>query len=215
MGQQSALVLGASGLVGSEILQLCLRSDVYDQVIVPVRSPLGIDHHKLSEKVIKFDMPPWEDLFPVDHVYCCLGTTIKKAGSQANFRKVDYDYPMAFAIAAKKWHSAVFSVVTASGSNTKSNFFYNRVKGELEENLKKLTLNSTLVFQPSLLVGDRNEFRLGEKIGKGVAMLTSWMTPLSLRAVKGKSVAKAMVVETCSASSGFNIISNKAIHNIA
>ena len=214
MGQKSALVLGASGLIGSEVLQLCLDSNVYNTVIAPVRRPLLIDHEKLVEKVIDFDMPPWEDLFPADHVYCCLGTTIKTAGSKSNFRKVDHDYPLAFGGAAKKWKASVFSIVTAAGSNANSEIFYNRVKGELESNLKSLTLNSTLIFQPSLLMGNRNQFRLGEKIIIGVAKLTSWMTPKSVRAIHSKIVAKAMVLETNSNKIGFNIISNKEMHHI-
>jgi uncharacterized protein YbjT (DUF2867 family) len=214
MGQKSALVLGASGLIGSEVLQLCLASDIYNKIITPVRRSLLIEHEKLDEKVIDFDMSPWDNLFPVDHVYCCLGTTIKTAGSKSNFRKVDHDYPLAFAGAAKKWNASVFSIVTAAGSNANSKIFYNRVKGELESNLRSLGLNSTLIFQPSLLMGDRNEFRPGEKIAIGVAKLTSWMTPGSFRAIHSKTVAKSMVAETSSESAGFNIISNKTMHNI-
>jgi len=214
MGQQSALVLGASGLIGSEVLSLCLGSGHYDRVIAPVRRPLNIIHEKLSEMVIDFDMPPWETLFPVDHVYCCLGTTIKKAGSQENFRKVDHDYPLAFGGAAKKWNASVFGVVTAAGSNAHSKIFYNKVKGELEDNLKSLNLNTTLVFQPSLLLGDREEFRMGEKIGSGIAKLTGWITPLSYRAITGKSVAQSMVKETNDSKIGFHIISNKSMHAI-
>ena len=150
----------------------------------------------------------------MDHVYCCLGTTIKTAGSKSNFRKVDHDYPLAFAAAAKKWNASVFSIVTAAGSNANSKIFYNRVKGELESNLRSLGLNSTLIFQPSLLLGDRNEFRLREKIAMGVAKSTSWMTPSSFRAIHSKTVAKSMVEKTCSESTGFNIISNKTMHNI-
>jgi len=215
MGQQSALVLGASGLIGSEVLSLCLGSGHYDRVIAPVRRPLNIIHEKLSEMVIDFDMPPWETLFPVDHVYCCLGTTIKKAGSQENFRKVDHDYPLAFGGAAKKWNASVFGVVTAAGSNARSKIFYNKVKGELEENLKSLKLNTTLVFQPSLLLGDREEFRMGEKIGSGIAKLTGWITPLAYRAIQSKTVAISMVNKTLESRIGFHLISNKTMHKMA
>lgn len=214
MEKKSALILGASGLIGTEVLKLCLDSDNYDRVVTPVRSLLGVNHEKLSEMVIDFDMPPWEVLFPIDHIYCCLGTTIKKAGSQEHFRKVDHDYPLAFAGAAKKWNTSVFSVVTAAGSNARSKIFYNKVKGELEENLKSLKLNTILVFQPSLLLGDRQEFRLGEKIGTGLAKLTGWMTPRSYRAIAGKTVAQSMVNEALAGRTGFHIISNKSMHAI-
>jgi len=196
-------------------LSLCLGSGHYDRVIAPVRRPLNINHEKLSEMVIDFDMPPWETLFPVDHVYCCLGTTIKKAGSQENFRKVDHDYPLAFGGAAKKWNASVFGVVTAAGSNAHSKIFYNKVKGELEDNLKSLNLNTTLVFQPSLLLGDREEFRMGEKIGSGIAKLTGWITPLAYRAIQSKAVAISMVNKTLESRIGFHLISNKTMHKMA
>ena len=85
--KKTALIVGSSGLVGKELLDLCLKSEVYEKVITPVRAPLSIENEKLIQLIIDFEMPPWDQLFPVDHVYCCLGTTIKKAGSKNNFRK--------------------------------------------------------------------------------------------------------------------------------
>ena len=213
--KKSALILGASGLVGSEVLSLSLESDLYNKIVIVVRSPLTIKHNKLVEKIIDFDMPQWEEIFPVDHVYCCLGTTIKKAGSKTNFIKVDHDYPLAFAAAAKKWESSVFSVITAAGVSPESKIFYNNVKGQLEKKLKSLELFSTLIFRPSLLLGERKEFRLGEKIGSGIAKVTSWMTPKTYRAIHCKAVAKAMLAESFADKTGFNIISNKSMHRFS
>ncbi len=213
--KKSALILGASGLVGSEVLSLSLESDLYNKIVIVVRSPLTIKHNKLVEKIIDFDMPKWEEIFPVDHVYCCLGTTIKKAGSKTNFIKVDHDYPLAFAAAAKKWESSVFSVITAAGVSPESKIFYNNVKGQLEKKLKSLELFSTLIFRPSLLLGERKEFRLGEKIGSGIAKVTSWMTPKTYRAIHCKAVAKAMLAESFADKTGFNIISNKSMHRFS
>ena len=213
--KKSALILGASGLVGSEVLSLSLESDLYNKIVIVVRSPLTIKHNKLVEKIIDFDMPKWEEIFPVDHVYCCLGTTIKQAGSKTNFIKVDHDYPLAFAAAAKKWESSVFSVITAAGVSPESKIFYNNVKGQLEKKLKSLELFSTLIFRPSLLLGERKEFRLGEKIGSGIAKVTSWMTPKTYRAIHCKAVAKAMLAESFADKTGFNIISNKSMHRFS
>ena len=213
--KKSALILGASGLVGSEVLSLSLESDLYNKIVIVVRSPLTIKHNKLVEKIIDFDMPRWEEIFPVDHVYCCLGTTIKKAGSKTNFIKVDHDYPLAFAAAAKKWESSVFSVITAAGVSPESKIFYNNVKGQLEKKLKSLESFSTLIFRPSLLLGERKEFRLGEKIGSGIAKVTSWMTPKTYRAIHCKAVAKAMLAESFADKTGFNIISNKSMHRFS
>ena len=213
--KKSALILGASGLVGSKLLSLLLDSDNYNKIVAVVRSPLSISHDKLLEKKIDFDMPNWEEFFPVDHVYCCLGTTIKKARSKDNFIKVDHDYPLAFAAAAKKWNTSVFSVITAAGVSPESKFFYNHVKGKLEKNLESLDLFSTLVFRPSLLLGERKEFRLGEKIGIGFAKVTSWITPPTYRAIHCKDVATAMLTESFSGKTGFNIISNKYMHQLS
>ena len=213
--KKSALILGASGLVGSEVLSLSLELDLYYKIVIVVRSPLTIKHNKLVEKIIDFDMPKWEEIFPVDHVYCCLGTTIKQAGSKTNFIKVDHDYPLAFAAAAKKWESSVFSVITAAGVSPESKIFYNNVKGQLEKKLKSLELFSTLIFRPSLLLGERKEFRLGEKIGSGIAKVTSWMTPKTYRAIHCKAVAKAMLAESFADKTGFNIISNKSMHRFS
>ena len=213
--KKSALILGASGLVGSEVLSLSLESDLYNKIVIVVRSPLTIKHNKLVEKIIDFDMPKWEEMFPVDHVYCCLGTTIKKAGSKTNFIKVDHDYPLAFAAAAKKWESSIFSIITAAGVSPESKIFYNNVKGQIEKKLKSLELFSTLIFRPSLLLGERKEFRLGEKIGSGIAKVTSWVTPKTYRAIHCKAVAKAMLAESFSDKTGFNIISNKSMHRFS
>ena len=213
--KKSALILGASGLVGSEVLSLSLESDLYNKIVIVVRSSLTIKHNKLVEKIIDFDMPKWEEIFPVDHVYCCLGTTIKQAGSKTNFIKVDHDYPLAFAAAAKKWESSIFSIITAAGVSPESKIFYNNVKGQLEKKLKSLELFSTLIFRPSLLLGERKEFRLGEKIGSGIAKVTSWMTPKTYRAIHCKAVAKAMLAESFADKTGFNIISNKSMHRFS
>jgi len=212
MANKTALILGSSGLVGKELLDLCLKSEVYEKVITPVRVPLPIQDKKRIELIIDFEMPPWEDLFPVNHVYCCLGTTIKKAGSKSNFIKVDHDFPLAFAGAAKKWGVEQFSVITAAGVSANSKIFYNKVKGELELKLKDLDLKGTIIFQPSLLLGERNEFRLGEKVFSGFAKITSWMTPSSFKAINGQKVARVMLEKTISSKSGLRIITNKDMH---
>ena len=215
MSKKTALIVGSSGLVGKELLDMCLKSDVYEKIITPVRAPLSIQDEKHVELIIDFEMPPWDELFPVDHVYCCLGTTIKKAGSKNNFRKVDHDFPLAFAGAAKKWKAEQFSVITAAGVSANSKIFYNKVKGELESNLKALDLKGTLIFQPSLLLGDRNEFRLGEIVFSVFAKTLSWITPSSVRAIHCQKVAKSMLEKTIFAKEGFNIISNKEMHKTA
>lgn len=199
-------------MVGREVLGLLLLSNSYDQVITPVRNPADIQNEKLQMPAIDYDDPPWDRLFPADHVYCCLGTTIKKAGSQTAFRKVDQDYPLAFARIAKVRGTRVYSIITAMGSNPNSSIFYNRVKGEVEKSLDKLGFSSLVILRPSLLLGARNEFRLGEKIGSALMRIIAPLTPLIYRGIQARSVAGCMVAETLKERPGTHILKNNRIH---
>jgi uncharacterized protein YbjT (DUF2867 family) len=193
---KSALILGATGLVGGELLALLLDHPDYERVRVLVRRSLHWKHPKMEEHVIDFDRLDKErDLFEVDEVFCCLGTTRKKAGSAEAFRKVDLHYPVTAATLAKA-QGARFFIITAVGANSRSLFFYNRVKGEVEEKLKQLDLPALHIFRPSLLLGKRMEFRLGEEFAAVFARLlrpvfTGVLGPY--RPVKALDVAKAMV----------------------
>lgn len=191
------LIAGASGLVGSHLLRQLLQNQSFTQIISLVRKPLHGEHPKLREIIFDFDNPQSYDVLPAaDTVFCCLGTTIKKAGSQAAFRKVDYDYPLALATAVRRKGTPHFLVVTAVGSNLRSPFFYSRVKGELEKALTDLRFPSLSIFQPSLLLGERKEKRLGEDFAK---LLMPLITPLlagslrKYRAIQAADVAKAML----------------------
>ena len=212
----SCLVVGGTGLVGKHLVKELEASNDFDLVYVLVRKKQFTGTKKTKEIFFDFtDKERIQTLEPVNHVFCCLGTTIKKAGSKANFIQVDHDYPLAFAAAAKKWESSIFSIITAAGVSPESKIFYNNVKGQLEKKLKSLELFSTLIFRPSLLLGERKEFRLGEKIGSGIAKVTSWMTPKTYRAIHCKAVAKAMLAESFADKTGFNIISNKSMHRFS
>lgn len=167
MNSKTALLAGASGLVGTELLHILLESPNYEEVKIFVRKQLEIQHPKLEQVVIDFNqLESYEEYFNVNDVYCCLGTTIKKAGSPEAFRKVDYEYPVKMAELAKKCNVGNFLIVSALGADAKSKVFYSRTKGEVEAQLKKLNLRALHVFQPSLLLGDRQEFRFGEKIAR-------------------------------------------------
>ncbi|MCB1171286.1 MAG: oxidoreductase [Leptospiraceae bacterium] len=198
-------VAGATGLVGSHLLQkLSLHSDV-ETVVALVRSmppessspslagSSGGISNKVSYHVVNFDNP---DTFPEfsGPVYCCLGTTIKKAGSQEAFRRVDYEYPLNLAKLCAK-AGVAFYLVTALGSNASSGIFYNRVKGELEEEVKKMDIPAIRIFRPSLLLGHRKEVRTGERIGSVAAgLLNPFMQgPLKkYRGIQAEDVARAM-----------------------
>jgi uncharacterized protein YbjT (DUF2867 family) len=192
-----AVVVGASGLVGSEVVQLLLKDDHYDRVVVLVRSKLSIQHQKLEQEIINFDTLDQiaQDLSGAD-VFCTLGTTIKKAGSQPAFIKVDHEYPLRLAQMSKQQGAAAFLIVTALGANSKSSIFYSRVKGQLEDELKQLQLNRLHIFQPSMLLGDRIEKRSGEHIVSVIMPAIAFLFIGSLRkykAIHAQTVATAMI----------------------
>jgi uncharacterized protein YbjT (DUF2867 family) len=195
--KKSALVLGATGLVGKELVNLLLQQETYEKVHLLVRKPLAIDNPNCKEHVINFDdLDHYSDLFAVNDIYCCLGTTIKTAGSKEAFRKVDYGYPLEAAKLAKEKGAEKYLIISAMGSNPTSLFFYNQVKGQLEGSLRTMGLPSLHIFRPSLLLGEREEFRFGERMAakmSGVfnALLAGPLKPY--RAIEAKKVAAAMV----------------------
>ncbi|WP_175986816.1 NAD-dependent epimerase/dehydratase family protein [Bacillus sp. Marseille-Q1617] len=169
--ERTAVLAGATGLVGSHLLQLLLKSSQYKKIISFVRTSSGIHHEKLDERVISFDtlkLLPHEE---VDDVFCCLGTTIKKAGTKEQFKMVDYNYPLELARVCKQHGAEQYLVISALGASADSRIFYSRVKGEVEQELEKLHYKRLHIFRPSLLVGERKEFRLGEKTGEIISRM--------------------------------------------
>ncbi len=195
--KRSALVIGATGLVGAKVVEKLLTSEKYTHIKVLVRKPLNISHSKLECIVFDFDKPDIS-LIKADDVFCCLGTTMKKAGSKAAFYKVDYTYPYQIAQMALTNGAKRFAIVTAMGANSKSLFYYNRVKGDIEEALKRLGYEAVLIFRPSLLLGNRSESRTGEKIGEALAKFFQGIIPIKYRAIEAEKVAAAMVSITAS-----------------
>jgi uncharacterized protein YbjT (DUF2867 family) len=191
---KKALIVGASGLVGGELVRELLQAPGYEKVTVFVRRPLPLQNPKLEQVTVDFDrLDQYADhLQGIDHVFCCLGTTIKVAGSQEAFRRVDYTYPLELAKLAKQAQVEKFLIITALGSNPNSKVFYNRVKGEVEQAITALQLPSLTIVRPSLLLGDRQEFRLGERIGAVFAQAFAFATPKNYRAIHVRTVARAL-----------------------
>ena len=192
---RSALVVGATGLVGTELVKLLCNDEKYDMVKVIVRRPLTYSHPKLVVLVREFEHITQEDVGEVKDVFCCLGTTIKKAGSREAFKKVDFTYPQSIAALAKKQKVEHFLIISAMGADENSSFFYSRVKGLIEKELIAMDFPQLSILRPSLLTGERNEFRLGETFGARVMKL---MNPIlfgplrKYRSIPGKQVAFAM-----------------------
>ena len=210
MDKRIALIAGASGLVGSSLLNQLLADDLYEKVIIIVRRKIDMDHHRLVQQLLDFDNVKFLKLdFQVDDVFCALGTTIKTAGSQDAFYKVDYSY----VVELGKWCEANnvkrFLVVSAMGANAKSGIFYNRVKGEMENVISQLLIPSVAVFRPSLLMGNRSEKRAGEKFAQlvmgGLGFLFSGPL-LKYKAIHADTVAKAMITSAKAAVEGYTVI---------
>jgi len=169
-----AVIVGATGLVGRELVRVLLNTKKYEKVTVIARRRLSIVHPRLEQQLIQFDQihecP--EAWFKDADVFCTMGTTIKKAGSKEQFEKVDYHYVIETAKLAKLYHSLKFIVVTAMSSDEQSKIFYNRVKGKTELELQQLQLPQLIIVRPSLILGDRNEVRFGESVA---AKLMTWL----------------------------------------
>lgn len=193
---KSALLVGATGLVGSELVDILLHSTKYGSVTVLTRKLLPLNHPKLEQIITDFDqLDQYNQHVQVDDVYCCLGTTIKTAGSKEAFKKVDFTYPLELAQLTKAAGAQKFFIITAMGADPNSKVFYSRVKGEVEAELKKIGFPTLHIFRPSLLLGERKEFRLGEKVGVILSPVLSFLMVGSLKKYKpihAKDVAMAM-----------------------
>ncbi len=210
----NCLIAGASGLVGGELLKILLNDSHFTKIVSIARRSLQIQNPKFIEiqtpleKVEAFILPASQVAF------CCLGTTIKKAGSQEAFQKVDHEFVLNFARAAKKAGVEKFIVVTAMGADTKSSVFYNRVKGQVENDLKKMGFASLVILQPSLLLGDRSESRPLEKffIQSAPLMNALLVGPLAhYKAVHASKVAISMAHAANNPTAAIQIISNTQI----
>ena len=206
-----ALLAGATGLVGRELLPLLLGSERYTQVHVLVRgSSRAIEAHpKLQTHGVDFRHLP-ETLPKVTDAYIALGTTIKAAGSNAAFREVDFDFVLATARAAKAAGARRVTVVSALGADATSRVFYNRVKGEMQAAVRALDFDSTVFAQPSLLLGDRAA--LGQPLRSGEVWATRLLGPVmgfvpkGVRPIQASAVAAAMLAATLAGSRGVRVL---------
>ncbi len=192
---KKAILIGATGLVGSHVLQLLLSDERYESVKVFHRRSTGISHSKLTEHIIDFDdQESWKPLVTGAHLFSALGTTLKKAGSKDAQYKIDYTYQYNFAKIASENGVSNYALVSSLGANPDSGSFYPRIKGELDEAVQELPFDNTLILRPSFLDGSRDEFRLGERIGIAVAKILCKVPGLKkYHPVKAKTVAKAMI----------------------
>jgi uncharacterized protein YbjT (DUF2867 family) len=193
---KTAIVIGATGLVGKQLTALLLDDERYSKVKIFVRRRSGINNPKLEEHIVDFDrLPTWKDKITGDELFSAMGTTIKKAGSKDVQFKIDFTYQYEIAGDALENGVEKYFLVSSGGANVSSRNFYLKTKGELEEKISLLPFMKIVIFQPSLLVGKREDVRIGEKIGFVFIIFILKIIPYfkKYKPISGYEVAKAMI----------------------
>jgi uncharacterized protein YbjT (DUF2867 family) len=211
-----ATMIGSTGLTGSFLVRKLSDDPAITKVISIARRPFEIPNAKLTEVLVRdlTELPSMESELRGQLFFCCLGATIKAAGSKANFEKVDHDAVVAFAKIAKANDAISFSFISAMGANVSSMFFYNWVKGRTESDVRAVGLRSLIVFRPALLVGPRREFRLAEAIASKTLVPLSRRLPTGIRKkliTKADTLASRMLAEGKAAPAGVHVIEAKDI----
>jgi uncharacterized protein YbjT (DUF2867 family) len=212
-------IVGATGLVGNALLgQLCGDAG-FDAVHAVTRRPLAgtpvASNAKVSQYVVDFNRLVTIEWPRCDVLLCCLGTTIKTAGSQAAFRKVDFDYVVESARAARKAGAKRLMVVSAMGANQHASVFYNRVKGEMEAAVASLGFEAVVIFRPSLLTGERIESRPAERLAQSMLKVGNLFLPKKYKSVPAQAVARAMVAAAKENQRGVSIVESDRIQDYA
>ncbi len=191
---KKAVLVGASGLIGSLLLDILLQQSEYTEVLVLTRKEIPIKHAKLNQLVIDFDhLADYSKSITGDAIFCCLGTTQKKTPDLSVYRKIDHDYPLQLAQIGHKNGVSQYHIVSALGANATASNFYLKTKGQVEEDLKKEGLQRLCIYQPAFLTGDRKESRTVEKI---LIPLMKLIDPLLLGGLKKfRSIAAATVAQ--------------------
>lgn len=214
---RKALLAGASGLIGSELLNLLLNDTHYSSVTALVRKPLGFTHPKLTQKVVDFENLQSAGVAEADDAFCTLGTTIKKAGSRPAFIKVDLEYVREFALLSQAAGVRNFLVVSSMGANARSSVFYNRTKGMMENSVQAISFNRIVIFRPSLLMGKRKEYRFGESVAAGIMKFMGILFTgplLKYKGIAAKTVATAMIVAAKEDKAGVEILESDRIQQL-
>ena len=204
--RSSLLLVGATGLVGRCVLEQALADPRVGAIVAPSRRELPT-HPKLSAPAVDFkrldaDAAWWR----ADAVICTLGTTMRTAGSQAAFRRVDHDYPLAVARLARAQGTPTYVLNSATGADAGSRIFYNRVKGELEDDLRQLGFDSLALVRPGLISGQREEFRLGERLMVATLGVTGPLLPRRWRLNPAHNIAQALLQAALAPEPGVHII---------
>jgi uncharacterized protein YbjT (DUF2867 family) len=214
-----AVIAGASGLIGSSLLNILLEAQQYDEVLVLVRKEQPVQHRKLVQLVIDFDKLDEHKAAITGHaIFCCLGSTRKKTPDLAEYRKVDHDYPLELAQLAKQNGVKQYHLVSALGANANAANFYLKMKGETEEDIKKVGVKRVDIYQPSFLTGHRTEHRPKERF---VSRLIKFIDPFLIgglkkfRSIPGETVAMAMFNQSLKTEEGIFVHLSEKIKLLA
>jgi uncharacterized protein YbjT (DUF2867 family) len=209
--KKTALLLGASGLVGSHLLRQLLESPHYGEVVAFVRRPLNIQHPKLRQEILDFDNP---DISKIkgDDLFCALGTTLAKAGSKEAQYRIDCTYPYEIGKIARQNGVRQYLLVSSVGADAKTSNFYLKTKGELEEKIRELDFEHFVSARPSFLLGEREEFRLGEKIALVLMKVFAVFIPRRYRGIEAEKVARALIAKANEGGVGMEILESETLH---
>ncbi|MGX9772359.1 NAD-dependent dehydratase [Janthinobacterium aestuarii] len=200
------ILIGATGLVGREVLRLALSDTRVTAIVAPVRKPLPA-HPKLDAPLVDFDrLPADAPWWQADAVICTLGTTMKVAGTRQAFRRVDHDYPLAAARLALAAGTRTYALNSAAGANAASRFFYNRVKGDLERDLEALGFASLTHVRPGLIGGEREEARAGEGAALHVLRVLGPVLPRRWRINPAPRIASALLEAALAGTPGVHVV---------
>jgi uncharacterized protein YbjT (DUF2867 family) len=217
MGNKTVIVAGSSGLIGKEAVKQLIQDPSYKEIILLIRKSSGIKHPKIKEIHFDFSAPEYTlNSTEADSMLICIGTTMKIAKTKEFFKEVDLNIPIKLATLAKNLHISNVSVISAMGANPKSAFFYNRVKGEMENKLISMYLPNLTIVRPSLLMGDREEFRFGERFAEKLYKAFPVIYPKKYKPIEAERVAKVMIKSISTAhEEKVSIIENSMIHEIS
>jgi len=206
MSEKTATLIGATGLIGGELLSLLLDDDHFEKVRILVRRPFSRNHPKLEKKLVDFTDADslLVDLDESDTVFCTIGTTMKKVkGNKDAYRKIDYDIPVNIARYCKIMNCKNYILVSAVGADSQSRNFYLKLKGEVEDIVRKVGLESTYIMRPTILLGKRHEFRFGESISVPLVKKISFLLPSKYKPIEATEVARAMLAAAKISEKGF------------
>ncbi len=214
METKSVILAGATGLVGTEIMKILIDHEQFDPITVLTRRPIP-DHNSIIQLQVDFDhLSTHKELIRGDVVIIALGSTLTKAGSKEAFYKVDYTYCYEVARLAKENNAHRILLISSMGADENSRIFYSRVKGELETAVQKLQYPVVSIFRPSLILGNRQEFRLREEIGKIFGGLFSFLIPAKFKPIHARTIARAIVNTAIEDIHGFRVFESDEIRKI-